>query len=304
MATLIQNVQDVFLELGLPVPSVAANNTDETVLQIVALMNRVGDTLTTENNWQALAKEYRFTTNYIQVNGSIVENALTIQLDDVTGIDTNYQVTGNGVLQDTYVTSVDTNTNVVTINIPATGTFSNTQFSFGQANYPMPFDYQRTVNKTQYNKTNRWSVIGPKTAQEWQWLKASYVTTGPRMRYRIMGDEFVIWPASYADNIVLGFEYQSNGWVIAANGTPKTKATVDTDTFLFPDRLLVLGTKLKYFEIKGFDTTTLFSDYQRELSKFKAQDAGADTLSMAPRYPNILLTQNNLPDTGFGNTTS
>jgi hypothetical protein len=67
---------------------------------------------------------------------------------------------------------------------------------------------------------------------------------------------------------------------------------------------LVLGTKLKYFEIKGFDTTTLFSDYQRELSKFKAQDAGADTLSMAPRYPNILLTQNNLPDTGFGNTTS
>jgi len=304
MATLIQNVQDVFLELGLPVPSVAANNTDETVLQIVALMNRVGDTLTTENNWQALAKEYRFTTNYIQVNGSIVENALTIQLDDVTGIDTNYQVTGNGVLQDTYVTSVDTNTNVVTINIPATGTFSNTQFSFGQANYPMPSDYQRTVNKTQYNKTNRWSVIGPKTAQEWQWLKASYVTTGPRMRYRIMGDEFVIWPASYADNIVLGFEYQSNGWVIAANGTPKTKATVDTDTFLFPDRLLVLGTKLKYFEIKGFDTTTLFSDYQRELSKFKAQDAGADTLSMAPRYPNILLTQNNLPDTGFGNTTS
>lgn len=304
MATLIQNVQDVFLELGLPVPSVAANNTDDTVLQIVALMNRVGDTLTTENNWQALAKEYRFTTNYIQVNGSIVENALTIQLDDVTGIDTNYQVTGNGVLQDTYVTSVDTNTNVVTINIPATGTFSNTQFSFGQANYPMPSDYQRTVNKTQYNKTNRWSVIGPKTAQEWQWLKASYVTTGPRMRYRIMGDQFVIWPASYADNIVLGFEYQSNGWVIAANGTPKTKATVDTDTFLFPDRLLVLGTKLKYFEIKGFDTTTLFSDYQRELSKFKAQDAGADTLSMAPRYPNILLTQNNLPDTGFGNTTS
>jgi hypothetical protein len=168
----------------------------------------------------------------------------------------------------------------------------------------MPSDYQRTVNKTQYNKTNRWSVIGPKSAQEWQWIKASYITTGPRMRYRIMGNEFVVWPAAYGANVVLGFEYQSNSWVVAPDGTDKTKATNDQDTFLFPDRLLVLGTKLKYFEIKGFDTTTLFSDYQRELSKFKAQDAGADTLSMAPRYPNILLTQNNLPDTGFGNTTS
>ena len=304
MSTLIQNIQDVCLELGLPLPSVAANNTDESVLQLVALMNRVGNTLTSENNWQFLAKEYRFETVQFQVNGSIVENELTIQLDDVTGITTNFQVTGNGVLQDTYVTSVNTLTNQVSINIPATGTFTDTQFTFGQANYPMPSDYDRTVNKTMYNKTNRWSVIGPKSAQEWQWLKASYITTGPRMRYRIQGNEFVIWPAAYGTNIVLGFEYQSNGWVIQPDGTPATKATNDQDTFLFPDRLLVLGTKLKYFEIKGFDTTTLFSDYNRELSKFKAQDAGADTLSMAPRYPNILLTQNNLPDTGFGNTTS
>lgn len=304
MANLLQNVQDVCLELGLPVPVTVSSTTDETVRQLQALLNRVGDTLTTENNWQVLAKEYRFETNQIQVNGSIVENELTIQLDDVTGITTNFQVMGNGVLQDTYVTAVDSGTNTVTINIPATGTFSNTQYTFAQANYPMPDDYQRTVNKTQYNKTNRWSVIGPKSAQEWQWIKASYITTGPRMRYRIMGDQFVIWPAANGANVVLGFEYQSNAWVVAADGTDKTKATVDTDTFLFPDRLLVLGTKLKYFEIKGFDTTTLYADYQRELSKFKAQDAGADTLSMAPRYPNILLTQNNLPDTGFGNTTS
>lgn len=304
MATLLQNVQDVCLELGLPVPNTVASTTDETVKQLQALLNRVGDTLTTENNWQVLAKEYRFETNQIQVNGSIVENELTIQLDDVTGITTNFQVTGDGVLQDTYVTAVNSGANQVTINIPATGTFSDVQFTFGQANYPMPSDYQRTVNKTQYNKSNRWSVIGPKTAQEWQWIKASYITTGPRMRYRIMGNEFVVWPAAYGANVVLGFEYQSNGWVEAADGTVKTKATADSDTFLFPDRLLVLGTKLKYFEIKGFDTTTLYADYNRELSKFKAQDAGADTLSMAPRYPNILLTQNNIPDTGFGNTTS
>ena len=304
MATLLQNVQDVCIELGLPVPSVVASSTDDTVKQLQALLNRVGDTLTTENNWQVLAKEYRFSTVSYQYTGQIdTEGQFTItNLSSVTGLDTDFQVTGMGVLQDTFVTAVGADS--VTLNIPSTSTApAGSTYTFGQVAYDMPSDYERTVNKTMYNKSNRWSVIGPKSAQEWQWIKASYITTGPRMRYRIMGDKFVIWPMA-TDTVTLGFEYQSNAWVVASDGTDKQKATVDTDTFLFPDRLLVLGTKLKYFEIKGFDTTTLYADYNRELSKFKAQDAGADTLSMAPRYPNILLTQNNLPDTGFGNTTN
>lgn len=302
MSTLIQNIQDVCLELGLPVPTVAANNTDETILQLVALLNRVGNTLTSENNWQFLAKEYRFSTVSYTYTGDVTEGSTTIaNLSGVTGLDTEFQVTGNGILQDTFITAVGADS--VTINIPGTGTFADATLTFGQVMYDMPSDYDRTINKTQYNKSNRWSIIGPKTAQEWQWIKASYITTGPRMRYRIMGNKFTIWPMA-TDTVTLGFEYQSNAWVESSTGTPQTKALADNDTFLFPDKLLVLGTKLKYFEIKGFDTTTLFSDYQRELSKFKAQDAGADTLSMAPRYPNILLTQNNLPDTGFGNTTS
>ncbi len=302
MATLLQNIQDVCLELGLPVPSTVASTTDETVKQLQALFNRVGDTLTTENNWQFLAKEYRFSTVSYTYTGDVTEGSQTIaNLSGTTGLDTDFQVTGNGILQDTFVTGV--NGTDVSINIPGTGTFSGATLTFGQVSYDMPSDYDRTVNKTMYNKSNRWSVIGPKSAQEWQWIKASYITTGPRMRYRIMGNKFTIWPMA-TTQVTLGFEYQSNGWVETAGGTYTNKSTTDTDTFLFPDRLLVLGTKLKYFEIKGFDTTTLYADYQRELSKLKAQDAGADTLSMAPRYPNILLTQNNIPDTGFGNTTS
>lgn len=301
MATLLQNVQDVCLELGLPVPLIVANNTDETVLQLKSLMNRVGDTLTTENDWQALIKEYRFQTVFYQSNGSVSFNASQVTgLSGISGVTSDFMVIGPGLMQDTFVTSTGATT--ANINIPATGAGSG-QYTFGQVNYAMPSDYQRMVNKTQYNKSNRWSIIGPKDAQEWQWLKASYVTTGPRMRFRIAGNKFVVWPMPSAQ-VVLGFEYQSGSWVVDQSGSYKQRFTADTDTSLFPDRLLVLGTKLKYFEIKGFDTTTLYSDYNRELSKFKAQDAGADTLSLAPKYPNILLTQNNLPDTGFGNTTS
>jgi hypothetical protein len=302
MATFLENMQSVCAELGLPTPSVITNNTDDMVVQMTALMNRVGTTLTTENDWQALVKEYRFQTVYYQYTGNVALNALQLTgMSSTTGLTSDFMVMGNGIMQDTFVTFVAGS--AVNININATGAYSGQTYTFGQVNYAMPSDYQRMVNKTQYNKSNRWSVIGPKDAQEWQWLKASYVTTGPRMRFRIAGNKFVIWPMPTAQ-VILGFEYQSGAWAQSASGTPQQKLINDTDTSLFPDYLMILGTKLKYFQIKGFDTTELKADYLRELSKFKAQDAGADTLSLAPKYPNILLTQNNLPDTGFGNTTS
>ena len=302
MSTLLQNIQDVCLELGIPSPNTVVGNSDESVQQLRALMNRIGDTLTTENDWQGLIKEYRFQTVYYQYTGNVALNATQLTgMSSISGLTSDFMVMGNGIMQDTFVTSATGST--VNININATGAYTGQTYTFGQVNYAMPSDYQRMVNKTQYNKSNRWSVIGPKDAQEWQWLKASYVTTGPRMRFRIAGNKFVVWPMPTAQ-VILGFEYQSGSWVVAADGSYKTKFSADTDTSIFPDRLLVLGTKLKYFQIKGFDTTSLQADFAREVSKFKAQDAGADTLSLAPKYPNVLLTQNNLPDTGYGNTTS
>ena len=62
MATLLSNIQDVCLELGLVVPNAVATSSDPQVLQLMALMNRTGDTLSTDRDWQTLAAEYRFET--------------------------------------------------------------------------------------------------------------------------------------------------------------------------------------------------------------------------------------------------
>lgn len=301
-ATLLTNVQDVCLELGLPSPNQVATSGDPMVLQMQAIMNRVGAMLATERDWQALASEYRFETVYYQYTGTVTAGSSTItNLSSVAGLSTDFMGQGTGIMQDTFITSVGTNS--ATLSIPATDSATNTQITFGQAKYAMPSDFARMVDKTQYNKSNRWSIIGPKDAQEWQWLKASYVTTGPRMRFRIMGDKFTVWPMP-TSTLVFGFEYVSDGWVVGSDGTLKTKFTNDTDTSKFPDRLLVTGTKWKYFAAKGFDTTDFLQDFSRELDKWKASESGADTLSLAPKYPNLLLTQNNIPDTGFGNSTS
>lgn len=302
MATLLQNIQDVYAEIGLPTPTAVASSSDAQVLQAQALLNRVGDTLSTERDWQVLASEHRFTTVYYTYTGDVTAGSTTLSnLSSVVGLSTDFMAVGEGIMQDAAIVSVGATS--VEMSMPATGSATGVSITFGQIKYSMPSDFARMVDKTQYNKSNRWSVIGPKDAQEWQWLKASYVTTGPRMRFRMMGDKFTIWPMP-SSTVVLGFEYVSNAWVVSNSGQLKTKATADDDTFRFPDRLLILGTKLKLFEIKGFDSTAVLQDYVRELEKWKASESGADTLSLAPKYPNLLLTQNNLPDTGFGNSTS
>lgn len=302
MANLLTDVQDICLELGLPSPNAVATSTDPQILQLQALVNRVGDTLSTERDWQVLASEHRFETVYYTYTGDVTNGSTTISnLSSVIGLSTDFMCSGTGIMQDTFIKSVGTTT--IEMNIPSTQTATGIEITFGQVMYDMPSDYARMVDKTQYNKSNRWSIIGPKDAQEWQWLKASYVTTGPRMRFRMVGNKFTLWPMPTAV-LVLGFEYVSNSWVKAADGTLKSKMTADSDTSRFPDRLIILGTKLKLFEIKGFDTTAVLQDYTRELDKWKASESGADTLSLAPKYPNLLLTQNNLPDTGYGNATS
>jgi hypothetical protein len=66
------------------------------------------------------------------------------------------------------------------------------------------------------------------------------------------------------------------------------------------DTIIVLATKLKYFQIKSFDTTALQQDYTRYLNVAKANDKGSATLSFAPQPSAVLIGWANIPDTGYG----
>jgi hypothetical protein len=119
------------------------------------------------------------------------------------------------------------------------------------------------------------------------------------MRFRQLGGTFQIWPPA-ASNEYLGLEYISKNWARAADGSGKTAFTVDTDTCVFPDRLMVLGLMLKYFAVKGFDTTEYRRSYEMELSIAKANDMGAPTLSFAPQVSQVLIGVANIPDSNYG----
>jgi hypothetical protein len=294
---LLQLVQQATAEMGLPVPATVAGNTASDVVQQLALLNAVGSELL-EFDWQALQTEYRFTTQYLLTTGTVTSGSAVITgIPSTTGLDATYMVSGTGINQDTYVSTVDSGTQV-TLSQAATATGSQA-LTFGKTKYALPSDFRRQINRTHYDKSKRWAMLGPETAQQWQFLKSSYISTGPRIRYRIMGGYFQIWPLLGTPEY-LGFEYISNSWVTSNTGTGKTAFSSDTDTCIFPDRLMILGLKLKYFEVKGFDTTAFYRDYQNQLDIAKAGDHGAPTLSFAPQVSEVLIGYENIPDSNYG----
>ena len=295
---MLQLVNQVQSELNLAVTPNVAGNPSQDTQQILSLMNAAGYELTKEYDWQALENEYRFYTQYLTTTGTATTGSYVLTgLASTTGLDSNYSITGYNIAQDTYVVSVDSSTQV-TISQKASGTGTGT-INFSQTIYPLPSDFETVTDRTQWDKTKHWEMLGPEDAQQWQWLKSGYISTGPRMRWRILGGKFQVWPPMTTQEY-LGFEYRSKGWARSATGTVKNSFTNDDDTTVFDDRIMVLYTKLKYFQIKSIDTTALTQDYQRYLSIAKANDKGSPTLSFAPYPTKVLIGWANIPDTGYG----
>lgn len=303
--TMLQLVQQVTAELNLAVPTFVAGNTSQDVQQVLALMNATGYELVKEYDWQALQQEYRFYTDAVTFVGNTISNQSynIVVTGNATALNNDYSITGTGVNQDTYVESVsyDSGLNLSTIVMSqlASGTYTGVTFTFSKTKYDMPPDYETITDTTQWDKTKRWQMLGPEDAQQWQWLKSGYISTGPRIRWRILGSQFQIWPP-YNTQEYLGFEYRSKGWARSATGQVKNSFTADTDTTVYDDRLVVVGTKLRYFQIKSFDTTALQQEYFRILNVVKANDKGSPNLSFAPYPAKVLIGYANIPDTGYG----
>lgn len=296
----LQIIQAATGELGLSVPTYIAGNTTTDAIQQLALLNAVGRQLQREYDWQKLIVEYRFNTQFVIQNGTIINNSAVVTgIPSTATLNANYQVTGTGINTDTYILSVDSATQV-TLNQKAsqTGTFS---LNFCQTKYVLPSDFDRVIDRTQWDKTKHWEMMGPETAQEWQWLKSGYIATGPRIRFRQLGGYFQTWPA-IAANELLGMEYISQNWAIS-NGIfapDKSAFSADNDSCVWPDELMIAGLKYSYFDIKGFDASKLEATFARQLGIAKAADGGSRTLSFAPDSPTVLITPANIPDSNYG----
>lgn len=298
--TMLTLIQQATAEMGLAVPNTVAGNQATDVVQILALLNAVGYELQREYQWQKLVQIYQFTTPFTSTTGTLTQGSQVITgIPDTTGLDTTYQVFGTGVNNASYIESVDSLTQVT---MTQAATVSGTpDLTFSKVRYSFPSGFDRVIDRTQWDVTQHWEMLGPETAQQWEWLNSGFISTGPRVRYRMFDGYFQIFPALGAEHL-LSFEILTTNWASSSGALQPDKGsfTVDSDTCIYPDRLMVLGLKKKYFEVKGFDTTAFQRDYERQLGFAKSNDSGSPTLSFAPRGVDVLITSQNLPDSGFG----
>ena len=297
--TMLQLVQQATGELGVSVPTTVASNTTQDIIQLLALLNACGYENLRKHSWRELTKTYSFYAEYLTTTGTFTTAARTISsIPSTTGLDATYMVTGTGINQNTFISTVDSST-VVTVdqNFSAAGTAATIYFQ--KMKYGLPSDYDGLIPRTMWDKTKHWEMLGPEDAQQWEWLLSGYISTGPRVRWRLFGEYFQIWPG-FSSAEYLGFEYRSKAWAENAAGTAQNSFTVDTDTCIYPDRLMVLGLKLKYFEAKGFDTTAMYRNYMTELEAAMALDMSSANLSFAPRPGTVLIGFDNIPDSGYG----
>jgi hypothetical protein len=261
-------------------------------------MNANGYEFLRRHAWRELTKQNAFYTQYITTTGTWTTAARTITMASTAGLDTTYQVQGTGINQNTYIVSVDSGTQV-TVNQDFSASAVGATAYFQKIKYSLPSDYESLVPRTMWDKSKHWEMLGPEDAQQWEWLLSGYISTGPRIRWRLLGEYFQIWPGMSTAEY-LGFEYRSKGWAESSTGTVKNSFTVDTDTCIYPDRLMVNATKLKYFEAKGFDTTAMMRNYLTEMEAAKALDMSSANLSLAPRPGTVLIGYDNIPDSGYG----
>lgn len=173
----------------------------------------------------------------------------------------------------------------------------------GLDTYELPHDFQRFIDQTGWNRTQRMPLMGPLSPQAWQQLQVMTSGGVVDVMYRIVGNELKLYP-SPGDNNDVSYEYMSSSWV-ATGGleTPTADAPVASgDTLWFDRRLLVCGLKLRWKRGKGFDTAAEQDDYDKALARAQGGDGAAPVLNLnlQPFAGNRVLDAANLPDTGLG----
>jgi hypothetical protein len=309
----LEIIQTVCAELGLNQPSTLAGTQDLQVIQLMSLANRSGTEMYRDYDWTDLQKEHivnveaAITTTGDIANGS----AIITNIPDTTGLDTSYAISANGQQAAQRVAEVLSPTSV-RMEMLSTATEVGAEIVFGKDTYNIPDDFERYIGETWWDRTNFWRLIGPDSPQMDQYLRSGIYVTGPRRRWRQIGtrpNAWRIWPPPFAGGApapgALVFEYISSDWVIKADDTTASKMTANDDEPLVDAQLIILDTKWRFWQIKGFDYAAMQQEYLDQVRAKFATDGGIPDLYLNRRAGPFLITGANVADSnwpGPGNT--
>ncbi len=317
--TLLQIVQRAQAELGLPQAATVIGNSDPTTSQMLALANRTLDELRRCNptGWVALQFEYDVVVPVPITTTGNLATAYTNTISSIpstTGILANYfSVSGSDVAQAARVSAViDINTVQMQMEATNPSALLDQTFIFSQDTFPLPSGFDWYQNRSMWDRTNRWELIGPDSPQIDEWHRSGIVVTGPRRHFRQIGpyaNNWRIWPppTELTSPLQLVFEFMSTNAIILQGGAPSPPSTPtfaqywtnDTDISLLDDQAITMGIKWMFWEIKGMGSyATMQGRWVDYVDRLIARDGAAPTLQLAKRVNPIFISPANVQD-GF-----
>ncbi len=303
--TLLQIGQAVVNELGLPALTSIVGNNDPTARQILALANRSGDEIYQANPWiVSQAQHVVEIGDPITTTGDVVgQSNIITNIPSTAGIVGNqFAVSGNQLQQFSRVLEVLSGTSVE-IDMDATETLVGADLIFARDTFAVPDEFKWFSNRTMWDRTNHWELIGPMSPQWDQWERSGIVAYGPRRRWRQIGEEPVNWrlwppPTTSGDYpATLVFEFNSKYWAANAGGTRQQGMTADTDYPVIDAQAMILATKWRLWQAKGFAYGALQAESNDYISRLAARDGGAPDLTLGKNRGGFpLIGPYNVPD--------
>lgn len=316
--TLLQIIQATQRELGLPVASTVVGNTDQTTVQMFAFANQELDELRQRHQWTELQNEYDLVVSPpVSTTGNIGLNSAVISsIPDTSSLLANYMtVAGASIPAAARIASVDSPTQI-TMSMEATAATTGATLTFSRDTYPEPQDFDSFIGNTWWDRTNRWSLLGPDSPQIDQWHRSGIVTFGPRRHFRQLGSfssnlsggyntqvNYRIWPppAEITSPLQLVFEYLSTNCVyVSGNVSNKSfQFANDGDIPILNSVAIKMGIKWRFWQQKGFDWTLLRSDYDRYVDRLASRDGGTNKIQLARGYQSVLINSFQVQDGYF-----
>lgn len=306
MTTLLEAVQQAQGELGLTQSTSVASSQDPTTIQWYNLVNREGDNMQKSNDWTNLQTLCNITVEepVITTGDTTQGSAVITNIPSTAGLTaSNWVASGNYLLAYSRIVSVDTPTQV-TVDMPATETIVGGELTFSRDMYDFPTDFQRWINGTFWDRTNRWQLIGPDTPQQGQFNESGIVATTPRRHFQQIGPRpsaIRFWPPPGATEelFTTSFMYISANWAANSAGVGISKMTADDDVFLVDPQAIILAIKWRWLQAKQLSYAAQQAeaiDYVRQLS---ARDGGAKILNLSPIFSPFLIGSYNVQDGNY-----
>lgn len=166
-------------------------------------------------------------------------------------------------------------------------------------------DMDYAEQATFWDFTLRKPVFGPLTDADWQAYQA-FLPGGPLYQYRIAADRIEVNPAMPVGHS-LSIMFKSLNWV-CLNGSPlsatKQTFTLDDDTCIFADKLMLQGLRAYWLRIKQMPYRLEDDKFEDMLERAASRDSVKPTVFMdQPRQslrPGIWVPAGNWPVSGGG----